>query len=54
MNVQVGLKGKLVVQLQGSLVVVQGSKVKHMTFWTQCMLSIHFFPCLGLPVLSTN
>ncbi len=35
MSFQVVLKGSLVVQLQGSLVVPQGSKVKHMTFWTQ-------------------
>ena len=37
---QVVLKGNLVVQLQGNLVVPQGSKVKHMTFWTQKILSL--------------
>ena len=40
MSSQVVLKGSLVVQLWGNLVVPQGSKVKHMTFWTQCVLSL--------------
>ncbi len=50
MNFQVVLKGSLVLQLQASLVVPQGSKVKHMTFWTQ--RCFHYYR--GLPVLRNH